>query len=180
MNKGWEKITSEVVHKNPYYVIREDSVKTPNGNDGTYFYLDGSQSVMVIAENDAGRLSVVGQTRYPTGNTFSWEFVSGGMHHEEDPLEAAKRELEEEAGIRASQWEYLGFFYPLNGLSSEQSHLYLAKNLETVAMRHEDTEDIEHEQLALAKILAMAKDGTITCGMTLAALQKYLLFTGKL
>ncbi len=180
MNKGWKKLTSEVVHKNPYYVIREDSVKTPSGNDGRYFYLDGSQSVMVIAEDGGGKLSLVGQTRYPTGNNYSWEFVSGGINPEESPLEAAKRELEEEAGICASYWEYVGSFYPLNGLSSEQSHLYLAKNLENVAMHHEDTEDIQHEQFILSKILAMAKDGTITCGMTLAALQKYLLFTGKL
>lgn len=180
MNKGWKKITSQIVHQNPFYVLREDVVKTPANTDGKYYYIDGVMSVTVIAEDSHGKLSLVGQTRYPIGNHYSWEFVTGGMHDNENPLEAAKRELEEETGFRAENWESIGEFYPWNGHSSEQTFVFLAKKLTIHAPRLEETEDVTHKQVTLQELFEMVRNGTISCGMTLAALQKYLLFIGKL
>ena len=167
---------TKIIHKNPWFAIREDTVKRPNGTDGKYFYISGSKSVIVIVEDDDKDLYLVGQTRYPIGNLYSWEFISGGVAADENFLDAAKRELEEEGGIVASQWDTLGSFYPLKGYADEVSSVYLARDLRKVSEKYEVTEDISLQKLSLNRILSMVKDGEISCGMTMAALQKYLLF----
>lgn len=56
-----------------------------------------------------------------------WEIPGGRIHADEAPLEAAKRELIEETGLEGENWEYLGGYYPLPGLTNEKLHLFTCK-----------------------------------------------------
>lgn len=97
----WKKLDSKIVHKNPWYQVREDEVIMPDGNEGKYYLVDNLNSVAVIAEDKDRKIYLVGQTRYPVGNIYSWEIVTGGMKKGKFSLAAAKQELEEEVGLVA-------------------------------------------------------------------------------
>ena len=76
----------------------------PDGKPGKYYYLDDSNAVVIIAEAEDADIYLVGQTRYPAGNVYSWELPGGSYKKNENPLVAAKRELKEETGLIATSW----------------------------------------------------------------------------
>ena len=171
----WKKINSKIIHKNPWYSFREDDVIRPDGNPGKYFYLDDLSSVAIIAEDDNGDVYLVGQTRYPIGNIYSWEIIGGGIESE-GALEAAKRELEEEAGLLAKEWIELGHYYVSNAYSSDKAFVFLAKDLKIVESKSDATEDITIKKVCIKELKRMIIDGELTDGFSLAAINKYFLY----
>lgn len=78
MKKIWRKISSKIIHKNPWWEVVEDDVIIPNGEKGKYYYVDGADSVMIVA-SDKDEIYLVGQTRYLVNNFYSWEIIGGGL-----------------------------------------------------------------------------------------------------
>lgn len=176
----WKKLSSRIIHKNPWYNLREDDVLRPDGKEGKYYYVDGVSSIAVIAEDKDGEIYLVGQTRYPIGIEYSWEIITGGLKSGADFLEAAKRELREEAGLLAEEWIDLGYFNSSNGYSSDKTNIYLAKRLKVVETEHDPSEDITVKKESLDDIIKMIEQNKITCGMTIASIYKYLIYKNKL
>jgi ADP-ribose pyrophosphatase len=134
----------------------------------------------VVAEDKQGKIYLVGQSRYPADNIFSWEIIMGGFRKGADPLKVAKKELEEEAGVRAGKWVSLGYCYPNNGIASEIFHIYYARELSPVKTNFEGTEDIIIKKKSPKEILKMIKKNEITCGITIFATAKYLMYKNKI
>ena len=80
-----------------------------------------------------------------------WEFPIGGMRAGEDPLHVAAKELREEAGLEAEQWQLLGSFAPYKGVSTEIDWFYLARGLRWCPPEHEPSEEIEVCRMSLAE-----------------------------
>lgn len=179
MIKIWKKIKSKVVQKNPWFTLREDDVLRPDGKAGKYFYLKAHNGVAVIAEDDSG-VYLVGQTRYPIGNKYSWEIVGGAIEEDERPLEAAKRELKEEAGIEAEEWIDLGYTFVANSVSSEKDFVFLARGLKKGEADPDATEDITVKKVSFQNLRTMISDNEITCGFSTSAICKYLLYKNKI
>jgi ADP-ribose diphosphatase len=85
-------------------------------------------SVVVLPHLDDGRIVLVRQFRYAAGKSL-WELVAGGLEPNETPLEAARRELQEETGYDARILRPLLSFYPTPGFVSERMHLVEASDL---------------------------------------------------
>jgi ADP-ribose pyrophosphatase len=83
----------------------------------------------------------------------------------EDPLEAARRELEEETGHRAATWRKMAEFWTAPGFATELMHLYLATGIEGVSgddrLAPDEDEHLELLQLPLAEALAMVERNEI-------------------
>ena len=73
----------------------------------TNLLLKALMMAAVILAVEDGMLYLVGQYRYPL-ERYSWEIPEGGCAAGEDPLQAARRELEEETGLRARRWTKMG------------------------------------------------------------------------
>jgi 8-oxo-dGTP pyrophosphatase MutT (NUDIX family) len=91
-------------------------------------------AVAIVALDAEGRVALVRQWRSPAGAALL-EIPAGGLDvaddgTKEDPDVAARRELEEETGLRAGTWDKLGEFYTAPGFTDELMHLYLATDLE--------------------------------------------------
>ncbi|MEW1979790.1 NUDIX hydrolase [Citricoccus sp. NPDC079358] len=98
-------------------------------------------AVAVVALDDHGRVRMIRQYRHPVGEEL-WEIPAGLLDVPGEPLiEAARRELAEEADLRADRWEVLADFYTTPGSSSEGIRVFLARELSPVPVgeRHERT-----------------------------------------
>ena len=104
---------------------------------------------------------LIGQYRYPT-DVYSWEIVEGGVDDGEAHLEAARRELEEEAGLVAEAWVPLGGEIHLsNSVTSERAFLYLATGLSETAARPDPTEVLTVRMVPLDEAVGMVTSGEI-------------------
>src|ERR687890_1606450 len=103
----WRKISSREVYENPWIRVREDEVLRPDGEPGIYGVVHFKNVAVGVLAVEGDELYLVGQYRY-TLDRYSWEIPEGGCPEGEEPLDAARRELEEETGLRARCWEKLG------------------------------------------------------------------------
>ncbi|WP_313823572.1 NUDIX hydrolase [Citricoccus sp.] len=98
-------------------------------------------AVAVVALDDQDRVRMIRQYRHPVGEEL-WEIPAGLLDVPGEPLvAAARRELAEEADLRADRWEVLADFYTTPGSSSEGIRVFLARDLSPVPVgeRHERT-----------------------------------------
>ena len=126
-------------------------------------------SVAVLPVHDDGRLVLVRQYRYPV-DALVWELPAGRLDAGESAEEAARRELEEEVGLRPRRLEPLTVFYTTPGFCDETMHLFRATGLRSVAARPEADERIEAGTFTLARARGMIRRGEICEGKTLVAL----------
>jgi ADP-ribose pyrophosphatase len=123
---------------------------------------------MVVPVDKLGRLYLVKQYRY-TGKRDSIEFPCGGLKERTSYEQAAKNELVEETGFSAGRLVYAGSFNPCNGLLDEICRVYIARDLQYVGARPDETESFELVRLTEDEVNGFIRDGTIWDGMTIAA-----------
>lgn len=162
------RLSSEILHENPWWQYRHDRYTHPDGSEGNFYYAHTPGAVFVLPEFDDGRLLMLRQFRY-LNQQESLEFVGGGVKEGLTQEAAAREELLEEAGLVASQLIPLGWFNPMNGLSDEQCYVFLAKGLSQQSAIPEASEEFEPVRLTLAEIDSLIARGEIWDGMTLAA-----------
>lgn len=121
-------LESERVFDGSLLHINRDIISLPDGGKASREYVVHGGAVMVIPVLNDGRLLMERQYRHPSRQIFV-EFPAGKLDQGEDPLECGKRELREETGYSASDWEYLGVFHPLVSYSSEVIHFFVARGL---------------------------------------------------
>lgn len=167
---GWQRLSSRVTYENPWIRVSHEQVKRPNGTDGIYgvVHFKGT-AVGVVPVDEEGNTWLVRQSRY-TLNEFTWEIPEGGAQEGEPTLECAKRELAEEAGLIATEWEELSRVHTSNSVTDEAGVLYLARGLSPCAQNLDPTEDIEVRKLPLKEAIQMVLRGEITDALSVVAL----------
>lgn len=164
----WKTLAAKRVYQNRWFSVREDKVLRPDGKLGKYFYLKLADVAAVVPRDAQGNVALVQQWRYVQGAR-QLEVVSGCLESlHENPLRAAKRELQEETGLTAKRWTKLGGYYQAN--ATRIIHCYLAQGLTQGKNNLDGTEDITVHWYPWKKALALLQDGTVTHGATTIAL----------
>lgn len=158
---NWVVKNSKVVYQNPWIKVTEDQVIRPDGNDGIFGVVEIKPGAVILPIDKEGNVYLIKEYHYAVEND-KLEVVSGGMDENENPLEAAKRELLEETGIKANQWIELGSFDPLTTVIKSTDYLFLAKDLEFSKSNPEGTEEIELVKVSYKEALKMVKENKIT------------------
>jgi len=114
----------------------------------------------VIPMNDKGEIFLIKQYRY-LFHGYVWGVISGFIDQGETSLQAAKRELREEAGIEAGQWELLTKMIVMRSVVKHEVNLFLAKDLEILQQNLQDEEDIEVVKMPLKDAVAKVMNGEI-------------------
>jgi 8-oxo-dGTP pyrophosphatase MutT (NUDIX family) len=175
----WKTMSSRTVYENNWINVREDEVIRPDGNPGIYGVVYVRPSVGVVAMNQRDQVVLVGQWRYSL-DRYSWEIPRGGSHPGEDEmLDVAQRELQEETGVIAANWEFLGTVDNGNGVADDVQSLYLATGLTHTETNLDPEEDITVQWKPFDEVLDMAMNGGITEVCSLAAIFKVALIRSK-
>ena len=122
----------------------------PNSMEGEFGIIRHPGAALAVPINNDGKIVLLRQYRFAVSRRIL-EFPAGTLEPGEDPLTSMKRELAEEAGYKASRWDYLGEMYPCPGYSDEIIHLFLARELTELNEPPEGDEDEDLEVLHMTK-----------------------------
>lgn len=169
----WKTLESRTVYKNPWLRVREDQVIRPDGGNGIYGVVEIRPSVGILAFNDKQELAIVGQWRYAL-ERYSYEIVRGGSGEgETDMLAVARRELREEAGFEAADWQSFGSVDVCNGVTTDVQYFFIATGLTYVGTNQDPYEEIVTEWHSFDRALEMIAHGDMTEVCSIAAILKY-------
>lgn len=162
-------LSSEILHKNPWWEYKHDTYELPGGDVGNYYYAETRGVSMVIPRLADGRFFLVKQFRYLTQRE-SWEFPGGGLKFGQTPEGAARAELQEEAGLEAKSIVLLGEIEPSNGFIKDQTYLWLAEVEYVVARKPDESEFFsEFKAVTALELDRMVAVGEIWDGQSLSA-----------
>ncbi len=148
-------------YQNSFINVREDQVLQPDGQPGTYTTVTMKSGVAILPIDSDRVVYLTRQFRYALGKE-SIEVAAGAVEEDEPHLEAAQREVEEELGIKASEWLDLGVFDLDTSIVRCPVRLFLAKQLTFTQSHQEGTETIETVRIPLNEAVQMVMDSVIT------------------
>ena len=166
------KPENQTVHfRGRVITVSTDDVVLPNGHRAALEVVRHPGGAAVVAVDSERRVCLLRQYRYVAGG-WIWELPAGKLEPNEPPLETARRELIEEAGVSASHWESLGTTLSSPGVFSEVLHLFYATGIEPDTAAHEHAEVIEVHWIAFADAYEWAMNGQICDAKTIIALAR--------
>lgn len=172
MINPWKILSEKEVYDNPWIKLTEYSVINPSGGPGIYGKVSfKNKAIGIVALDGQMNTYLVGQYRFPLED-YSWEIPEGGCPEDMHPLEAAKKELEEETGLKANSWEVLLEMHLSNSVTDEHAIVFLAWDLEQGEASPEDTEELEIKKLPFDEAYEMVEEGEITDSVSVAAILK--------
>lgn len=162
----WHIRSSAEIYQNNWIKLTEHQIINPSGGAGIYGEVHFKNlAIGIIPFDEHDHIWLVGQYRFPL-KAYSWEIPEGGGALDTDPLISAKRELLEETGLVAQQWEEIQRVHLSNSVSDELGIIYLASILEQYQSCPEETEQLVIKRIHFQEALEMVLQGTITDSMS--------------
>lgn len=167
-----------MIHRGRTLAFRVDTIERADGSRHQREIVEHPGAVAIVAIDDEDRVLLVRQFRTAVGRTLL-EIPAGTLDVDpttgtiEDPALAAPRELEEETGLRAGQWQELGAFWTAPGFATELMHLYLATDLHPAdedRLGPDEDEALVDVRVPLAEAIAAAADGRIVDAKSIVGL----------
>ena len=173
---GWTELNRELKYENPWIEVSESKVLNPNGGEGIYGVVHFKNlAIGVIPIDEDGNTWIVGQDRFPFEGKETWEIIEGGGPLEIDPIESAKRELLEEAGLKASKWELIQEMDLSNSATTEKALIYVAGGLSYHESNPEETEDLKLRKIPFKEVCEMVLKGAIVDSLSVAGILKLII-----
>jgi ADP-ribose pyrophosphatase len=149
--------------------LRKDKVTVKDGRTSSREIVEHNGGVVIAAITNDGKIPMVKQYRKAAEKAVL-EIPAGKLEGDEDPKEAALRELKEETGYTANSIEHLTSFYSSIGYSEEVLHLYIAKDLLPGETDFDESEAIDIYEYSTRELLDMVMNGQIEDAKTIIAI----------
>lgn len=155
------RISGGLAYDGSFLKVHRDMIRLPDGKEVSREYIKHPGAVVILPVLDNGHVLLERQFRYPNDRVFI-ELPAGKIDPGEDHLACAKRELVEETGYTASQWDFVCTIHNAIAYSDEFLDIYLARGLVAGKTRLDDGEFIETMSMPLADMLDAIRTGAIT------------------
>lgn len=149
--------------------LKVQKVQLPNGNTSMREIVEHPGGVAIVAFKDEDTIILVEQFRKPIDSVLL-ELPAGKLEKGEDPRECGIRELEEETGYKAKNFDYLGKIVTTPGFTNEYIYFYKATNLYNGKIGGDEDEFIKVHYYKLSELKEKIKNGEIIDGKTVAAM----------
>ena len=164
----WRSAGESLVFENPWMRLTRHPARAPTGLEADYVVMrPRNLSVGVLPIHDDGTVTLVGQQRFALMN-WSWEMPEGGAPFDEDPIEGARRELAEEAGLQAACWCEAMKVEMSNSITDERAVAWIAWELDPVAVAPDPTEIIRIARVPFGDLLREIGRGSVRDMFTVA------------
>jgi len=167
-------ISTERLYTGRIVNLDRDTVRFPDGSTGQLEMLrhPGASAVVPFLDDPHAadpRVLLIRQFRH-AAEDFIWEVPAGRLDAGETPEACARRELEEETGMRARAIERLTTIYTTPGFTDERIHLFAAHGLEAGTHHREADEFMELHPMAWSAAMELVRAGAIQDAKTIASL----------
>jgi 8-oxo-dGTP pyrophosphatase MutT (NUDIX family) len=170
---AYEVVRSRLEYDGALVRVRVDTVVQPDGSRAEREVVEHVGSVAIVAVDDQQRVLLIRQYRHPAGQHL-WELPAGLCDKPgEPPLDAARRELAEEAQLRAAAWRTLVDLRPSPGISTEVCRVYQAEQLhaeEQADSGPDEESELRSRWVPLPQAVSEVLTGRITNGLAVAGL----------
>lgn len=177
---AWEKVRSEKLVETPYFTLRSDGLRLPDGAvKDPYYVLERPDAAIIFPLTDAGEVVFVRQWR-PAIERVELGLPAGLVERGEEPEKAARRELLEETGYAGGEWKPLGALASSPSLKDNWAHLYLARGVErTSEPQPDEHERVEVVTVLVEEALALVRGGEVVSSSGAAAVLLALVELGE-
>ena len=166
----WTKLSGGVKYENPWIRVTEDKVLNPAGKDGIYGVVHfKTHAIAIIPLDEQNNTWIVGQYRYPL-SSYEWEVIEGGCPEGTLPRDTAYRELIEEAGLQAEEFEMILEMQLSNSTTDELSYTFIARNLKLVGPQPEEDEQLCIKKLPFEEVYQMVLRNEIRDSLSIASI----------
>jgi ADP-ribose pyrophosphatase len=155
------RIDGELAYDGHFLKVTRDRVRLPDGAETEREIIRHPGAVVILPLLPDGRVLLERQFRYPNDRVFI-EFPAGKIDPGEDPLACAKRELQEETGYTAAEWNFVCTIHNAIAYSDEHLDIFLARDLTHGEARLDEGEFLELFTATIPELLDMVKRGEIT------------------
>ena len=155
------KVDGETVFEGSFLQVLRDRVSLPDGKITDREYILHPGAVVILPLLDDGTVLMERQFRYPLNQVFI-EFPAGKIDAGEDYLDCAKRELLEETGYTATDWQFVSTIHNAIAYSDEHLELFVARGLVAGERQLDEGEFLETFTATVPQLLDWVRDGTIT------------------
>ena len=151
-------LSSEKLLETSIFTVTQDHALDPDGFEIKRAIVQHAGSAVVMPIDEKGRILLVRQYRLPA-RAFMWEIPAGRVDKGETVLQAAKRELREETGLKAKKWTKLASFFVSPGFLAEKMTIFIAEDL-----KQGDQEPMEDERIEMQWVGSKALDELVSTG----------------
>jgi ADP-ribose pyrophosphatase len=155
------RIDGETAYNGKFLKVERDRIRLPDGAETHREFIRHPGAVVILPLLPDGRVLLERQFRYPNDQVFI-EFPAGKIDPGEDHLACAKRELVEETGYTAADWQFVCTIHNAIAYSDEHLELFLARDLTAGEAKLDDGEFLETFTATVPELLEMVRRGEIT------------------
>jgi ADP-ribose pyrophosphatase len=155
------RIDGELAYDGHFLKVTRDRIKLPDGSESQREFIRHPGAVVILPLLPDGRVLLERQFRYPNDRVFI-EFPAGKIDPGEEALACAKRELEEETGYTAKEWNFVCTIHNAIAYSDEHLDIFLARDLTQGEARLDEGEFLELFTATIPELLEMVRRGEIT------------------
>lgn len=155
------KVDGEIAYEGHFLKVQRDTVRLPDGKESKREYIRHPGAVVILPLFDDGSILLERQFRYPLHDVFI-EYPAGKIDPNEDPLECAKRELQEETGYTARDWQYVCTIHNAIAYSDEHLDIFLARGLAAGESKLDEGEFLETFKATVPEMLNWIREGKVT------------------
>lgn len=159
---SWETLKNETILKTPRFDVIKEDVLLPNGSVKAFYQTKLADCAIIMPVTPDGKLVLLNEYRHACRQKLI-SLPGGNIEQGDTPLETAVKELKEETGYTAEQFEFVQSVYADPPRTERRWHFFIAHNATPTSVQDlTEFEDIEILLMRPDELMTSLRDGSIT------------------